>query len=381
MAYKNIFNLKDEKMKKLVTNFLTISSIGLLMLTSCKKNDKLVTDTGSTASGLTSSATTLVLDKTRVNDTTSAISFTFTAPKYTYKSAGTNSLQIDVPSDNWKNAATYQLTGSSLTQTFSTLVFDKLLLKLNLNAGQAAQVNVRVVNSLSTETAIYSNVVPLTVTPFNLTAFLYVVGAYQGWNANAPDSLISATSNGVYTGIINFTANNNQFLILPQEGSYNNKYATNDAQGSTSMTVAQNAPNNFYAPSAAGNYYITLDLNNNTIMFESVNYYSVIGSSTPPLGNGFTVDNDMKYVNGDQAWEITIGMVEAGGFKIRQNHDWGFSWGLLPTPDGVTLTDNSGGNIPINVVGTYKVTFSIPVEPYSLGNPPAVTAPYTLVQQ
>ncbi|WP_461449659.1 SusE domain-containing protein [Mucilaginibacter sp.] len=123
-------------MKKLATRFLAFSSIGLLMMmSSCKKNDKMVTDAGTTSSTLSASSTTLVLDRTRVNDTTAAVTFTFTAPHYTFKSAGTNEIQVDVPGDNWKNAATYQITGNNLKQAFSTVVFDNLVLKLNLPAG------------------------------------------------------------------------------------------------------------------------------------------------------------------------------------------------------------------------------------------------------
>lgn len=345
----------------------------------------MVTDAGTTSSSLTASATTVVLNKALVNDTTTAaVTFTFTAPKYTYKAGGTaNSLQIDVPGDNWKNAATYQITGNTLTQSFTTLIFDNLLLKLNLPAGQASQVNVRVSNALSAETAIYSNVVSLTVTPFNLVSYVYVVGTFQNYTLATADSLQSPTSNGIYSGIINFGTGGNDFLILPQKTNYNNKYAT--TQTSTPTTTATvNAANNLLAPTGGpsnGNYLVTLNINTGAITFEAVNYYSVIGSSTPPLNNDFGVDNDMKFVNGDQAWELTVGMVEAGGFKIRQNHDWGFSWGLLPTPDGVTLTDNSGANIPITAVGTYKVTFTIPVAAYNLTANPPVTATYTLVQQ
>jgi len=366
-------------MKRLLTSFLTLSSITLLMLSSCKKNDKEVTDTGTTSSNLSTSTTTLVLDKTKLTDTSAAITFNFTAPKFTFKSGGgTNSLEVDVDGDNWKSPASYTLNSGVTSQGFSVAVFDALMLQLKIPAYQATKVNIRVVNALSAETAIYSNVVTVTVTAFNLTSFIYVVGDFQGWSDTAPDSLISPTGNGIYTGIINFTTGNPQFLILPAKGTFNNKYATNDPTGSTSSTVAQNAPNNFYAPSGNGYYFITLNIPASTITFEAVNYYSVIGSSTPPLGNGFSVDNDMKYVNGDQDWELTVGMVEAGGFKIRQDHDWTWSWGTLATPDGMTLTDNNGGNIPITAVGNYKITFTIPVAPLSTSATPPVTAAYTL---
>ena len=366
-------------MKKLLTGLLTISTIGLLMLTSCKKNDKMVTDAGSTSSKLSVSNTSPTLSTAMINDTTTIIRFNFTAPNYTYKGAGQqNEIQIDAAGDNWKNPAATVLT--SYSEGFTTFAFAKLLIGLQLPAGKQTTVNVRIANQLSAESALYSNVITLTVTPINLASFIYAVGAFQGWNAGSPDSLVSATSNGIYTGIIDFTAGNNQFLILPAK-NYNNKYATTQTSTPTT-TVTYNAGNNLIAPTAAGDYFVTFNLNTGAITFEQVNSYSAIGSSTPPLGNNYSVDNEMKYVNGDQQWELTIAMVETGGFKIRQNDDWTWSWGTLGTPDGVTLTDASGGNINITTVGTYKLTFNYPVAAYSISATPVpVTATYTLVQQ
>ena len=376
-------------MKKLLTGFLTLSSVALLMMSSCKKNDKMVTDAGSQAGTLSSSTTSLVLQQSMVVDTSAVITFNFTAPKITFKSATLiDQLQVDVPSDNWKSPTAISISSTATSQGFSTLVFDKLLLALNLPVGVPTKVNIRLSNGLSTESALYSNVISLTVTPINLVSYIYIVGQFNGYSTTAPDSLQSATSNGIYTGIIDMPPGNNQFLILPQK-NFNNKYATTLSPATTADSITYaveyvtGGGNNLVAPSAGGYYFITLNTNTNMITIVQTDSYSAIGSSTPPLGNGFSVDNPMKYVNGDQAWEITTPMPETGGFKIRQNDDWTFSWGTIATPDGVTLTDNGGGNIPVNAVGTYKITFTIAPTDYSIAGPPKppVTATYTLVQQ
>jgi hypothetical protein len=363
-------------MKRLLTSFLTLSSIILFMLSSCTKNDVKVKNVGSTSSTLTTTATTLILDKTRLTDTSAAIRFTFTAPTYTYKAVVNNSLQIDAAGDNWKSPASAALSTKAGSQGYNTADFNALLLKLNLPAGKASQVNVRVANALSSDVASYSNVITLTVTPFNLVSFIYVAGAFEGWTVPGAgvDSLISPTSNGIYTGIINFTKGNTAFKLLPNSQNYTGNIGSD---GTTSGLTAASSQSNIVSTDT-GKTLVTVNLNSNTIAFEAVNYYSAIGSSTPPLGNGFTVDNDLKFVNGNQDWELTIGMVAAGGFKIRQNHDWGWSWGVLPTPDGVTLTDNNGGNIPIATVGNYKITFTIPIAPYNVSATPPVTALYTV---
>ncbi|RYE23395.1 MAG: DUF5111 domain-containing protein, partial [Sphingobacteriaceae bacterium] len=290
----------------------------------------------------------------------------------------TNTLQIDKPGDNWANPTSVILGTNVLTQGYSTADFDALLLKLGLTGGVASPVQIRVVHSISSNvTPVYSNVVNITATPFYLTSWLYVVGEFQGYSTSSPDSLLSATSNGIYTGIINFPAGKNQFLILPAK-NFNNKYATSNPTGATSTTVGYNASNNLFAPSVPGQYIITLNLNTNTISFALANTYSVIGSTTP--GGNYSTDVDLtKYVNdGNTGWTGTVAMT-AGKFKIRQNHDWTFSWGDISPADGKNLTSASGGDINLAAAGNYKVSFAIPIS--AIGATPSVTATYGIVKQ
>ena len=383
--------IKKNEMKTLLTKFLAISSIALLMLASCKKDGALVTSDGGKAGALNSNTTTLALDKSKLNDTTKVINFTFTKPVYNFNAAVTNTLQIDSSGDNWKKPTSFTLGAGKLSQGFSTSDFNALLLKLNLHVGKASQVQVRVQHSVGASTIIYSNVLNLTVTPFNLQSWVYVPGAYEGWGnpGAAEDSLYSATSNGIYTGIINFTVGNNQFLIVPVKGSWSNKYATTDASstGGTSSSysteLVTGGGNNFYAPSIAGQYVVTLNVNTNTLTIVPANSYSVIGDGA----QGWSAGNDvaMKYINdGNQNWIVTTPLVSTGSIKIRQNDDWAFSWGI-PKPgsagDGVTgtLNNSSNNNIPVPINGNYMVTFGIPIT--TTGTTPSVTATYTLTKQ
>ena len=374
-------------MKTALTKFLALSSMALLMLASCKKNDPMIKTNGGTAGALTANSTNLVLDKSKLTDTSTIIHFTFTKPVFGYSAAVVNTLEIDPAGDNWAKPTSVTLGTNVLSQGYSTAVFNALLLKLNLPAGVASQVQVRVVHNIGPGAKpIYSNVLNMTVTPFNLTSFLYLAGAFEGWanykgTGGAQDSIVSVTGNGVYVGVVNFTAGNNQFLVLPVKGDWSHKYATNDPQNTTSSTVAYDAPNNYYAPAAPGLYLITFNTNTNTISFDLVNHYSLIGSAPP--GNDWNTDSDMKYVSGDQAWEVVVPMA-VGEFKVRQNHDWGNSWGI-PKPgtagDGIaaTLNNTSNTNVQITAAGNYKVTFSIPFS--VVGSSPSVTATYTSVKQ
>ena len=370
-------------MKKVLTKFLALSSIGLLMLSACKKDGSLVTTNGGKPGALSASVTTLVLDKTKLTDT--VMTFTFTQPNFGYNAAVTNTLQIDAAGDNWAKPTSVTIPTKKGVQGYSTADFNNLLLKLNLAGGVTSQVQVRVQHSLGAGAApIYSNVLSLTVTPFNLTSFLYTVGSFQGWTQNNMDSLISATSNGIYTGVINFTEGNRDFLVVPVRGSYDNKYATNDPVGTTSSTVTVGAPNNFFAPATPGIYKVELNINTKTISFApATEYYSIIGTITP--GGNFSTDADLKYVNNGDAtetWEGTF-TFPSGTYKFRRSHDWTYSWGIpKPGSDGVgvanTLNDSSNDNITLAAAGTYKFTFTIPP---GADNKPSVTATYNVVKQ
>jgi len=372
-------------MKTSLTNFFTYGGIALLALASCNKNDVKVTTNGGSPGTLSTSTTNLVLDKAKVGDTTTAaISFTSSAPSYGFKAAVTTTLQVDAVGDNWKNPASYTLAANDYNMSFTTPVFNGLLLKLNLPAATASKVNVRLSFSLSPSVINYSNVLSITVTPFNLTSWLYTTGNFAGWENPGPleDSLISVTGNGVYTGIIDFVTpaapGDDEFLVLPVKGSWTNKYATNDPMHTTSATVAYNGPNNFFAP-GEGYYIVTVDINKNTITFQKCDFYSVIGSAPP--GTAWSTDTPLKFINdGTNTWEVNNLAMVVGEYKIRQDDAWSNSWGPAAAANTLVSSGAVGdGNIQLTTAGNYNISFIMP--PTAFGNSGLATTTYAAVKQ
>jgi hypothetical protein len=366
-------------MKTILTKFLVLSGVTLLMLSSCKKDGVLVTSNGGTPGALTASSTTPALNKNSLTDPTAVVTFTFTQPTYGFNAAVTNTLQIDAANDNWAKPMSVTLGTKVLTQSYATADFNNLLLKLGLTGGVTTTVKVRIASAISSSiTPVYSNVVTLTVTPFNLASWLYVTGAFSNWvnPGAAEDSLLSATGNGIYVGIINFTAGNNQFLILPAK-NWNHKYATSGSS-TPSTTVSLDAGNNLNAPTAAGQYLVTFNLNTGTISFALADYYSVIGDAA----QGWSTDVPMKYINdGNGNWAVTLPLVSTGSFKVRRNFDWTNSWGVPKSGSagfGVanTLNNSSNNNITIAASRTYTVTFNAPATAF--GSPALATTTYTV---
>ncbi len=375
-------------MKAIQTKLLAFGGIALLLLAACKKNDAIVTSNGGKPGALSASTVSLTLDRTKVADTSSVITFNFSNANYGFNAAVTNTLQIDVPADNWAKPASATLATKVYSQGYATAVFNKLLLQLGLPGGAAAQIQVRVVHSISSAVApVYSNVLSLTVTPFNLASSLYIVGGYQGWSPGSADSLVSPTSNGVYNGLINFTAGsgNNNFKVLLNKQNYNNSYgyaATlpsgtlnlgNDNLTVTNESVTQasgggnlfslTAPSDDAAVNITANF-VTLDVNKNTISLVPMQW-GVVGDASPggwPNGSGTQSDTNMKFDATNQVWYVNTHLTAGGNIKFRLNHDWGYNLGGT----NGTLSGNNGPNIPIATTGNYLVTMDLVHNTYSI---------------
>jgi len=346
-------------MRTMFTKFLAFSSVALLMLASCKKDENRAIATSGTGGNLTASSTTPALSKT--NLTATAITFNLTSANFGFQAATTNTLQIDVASDNFAKPKETVLGAGVKTQSFTNLDFNNLLLALNMPTGQSSQVQARIKYQLSSTTApVYSNVVNLTVTPFAISSSVYVPGAYEGWKPSVADSLVSATSNGIYTGIINFTGSDLNFkIVTSRSDSWN---GTNYGVGSSPGTVSgSSSAGNLTAP-ADGGLLLTLDLNQNTLSFTP--QWSIIGDAT---AGGWGTDTNMFFDKTNNLWYITTKLVSNGtnGLKFRFKNDWTVNLG---GSNGTLTQGGANINIPATAVGgdTYKITLDPVANTYTL---------------
>jgi hypothetical protein len=332
-------------MKKNLTKLLAVSGIGLLLLSACKKDGTLVKANSGTAGTLTASTNSLILDKTKYDSTTNVINFSFT----------------------WANPTSVVLGANTLSQGYATADFNSMLLKLNLPAGVASQVNVRIVHSISpTITPVYSNVLSLTVTPFNLISYVYVPGTYQStvtasqWIPATADSLVSPTDNGVYTGYVYFQGGDN-FKITPAP-NWNTSY------GDAGSGAISTSGGNLSSP-GKGLYLVTVDLNKNTIAYAIEDHtWSLIGTAAVD----WNTDIQMPFVQNSNVYQTTYALNSAGQFKFRADDAWTLSLGDVSPVDG-QLTSNNGANVNVPSNGNYVISLS-------WGNP--LLAPtYTLVKQ
>lgn len=106
---------------------------------------------------------------------------------------------------------------------------------------------------------------------------------------------------------------------------------------------------------SAGNYLITLNLNDLTYSVEAIDIWGIIGSAT---ANGWDSDTDMLYdVNNKDAgiWYINGVTLSDGEIKFRANDDWAVNYGDTGA-DGVL--DAGGDNIAVSA-GTYNIVLNL----------------------
>lgn len=202
-------------MKKIFISFLALSGVVLLMLSSCKKDEtKAYSSIGGTGT-LSASTTSPALSKN--NADANAVIFNWQSTTVTGNpSAITYTLQFDKKGNNFASAREITVTGTTASVTQGAM--NTVLLNLGLPDGVAASVEARLKSVIAPNAApAYSNVLTLTVTPYSLISYVYVPGAYQGWDPSKAPALASATSNGIYTGVIEVPASSTslEFKITP----------------------------------------------------------------------------------------------------------------------------------------------------------------------
>lgn len=218
-------------MKKIIA--LSFALIAGLLIFSCSTDRDKTTVIPLTNPTVQSNKTEVVLNKE--DGDKDAISFSFTNPTSNLGLPNSNQLEIALKGTNFAKSRLVNLPKDLTTVVFKTQEFNSLLLNLDLPTGVASNLEVRIKSSYSSLDGspfnlpvVFSNVLPLSATPYTLASFLYVVGEFQGFNPATAQEIVSPTSNGIYEGTINFTAANSKFLILPTRVDYVGKYGSND---------------------------------------------------------------------------------------------------------------------------------------------------------
>lgn len=327
---------------KNIFKFLFVSFIASLLF-SCEKDEDRAVIGNVTEGLLRSDKTDLTLAQENADQT--AVTLSWDDPSYGPNLALANQLEIALEGTDFQNAKAVDLAAGSSSISYTVQDFNALLLNAGATAGETEKFELRLKSSAGASIPeTYSPVIKMTVKTYALISYLYVPGAYQEWNPATAETLVSATSNGIYIGYIKFTAPDSEFKITT-ERNWDNSYGTTD-----NKNLVYNGGGNLKAANAG---YQKLTVNTNTLTFALEAYsWGVIGDATP---GGWDVDTDLSWNSTNQTWEIAnIALVGGKELKFRLNDAWSVNYG----GSNGSLVDG-GDNIKVAESGNYKIVFDL----------------------
>ncbi|WP_185967849.1 SusE domain-containing protein [Formosa sediminum] len=132
----------------------------------------------------------------------------------------------------------------------------------------------------------------------------------------------------------------------------NNDWSFNYGDNDTDGSLDDGGDN---IPVTAGNYLVTLNLNDLTYSLEAIeNLWGIVGDATPNGWDGPDTVLNMDYTT-EGIWYLNGVTLTTGEMKFRANNDWGVNYGDTGA-DGIL--DDGGDNIAITA-GTYDIILDL----------------------
>jgi len=329
----------------------------------CKKEANLtVLKTASFGDGssLSASATSVTLSK--ANDTTSVVTFSWPAVKYTIKASVTYTLQIDVPADTvgtnaWANAKKIVVGNDVLSKSYLGKDLNTLATDMGIAPGTEGTLVVRV-QSYQDQYA-YSKTVVLKVKPYQPIAIyplLYIPGNYQGWSpGTAPTA--AALKPKIYEGYVYMAPADNYYFKFTSAQDWDH---INYGDAGAGAITTDGLAGGLLSP---GPGYVQVSINLNTNTWSAVpTTWSILGDASP---GGWNTDTQLTYDVAKEVWTVTCDMKKDGSFKFRANNNWVIDFGvnadgnLAYADSPVFGYDGSVQNITVPADGNYTITLDL----------------------
>jgi hypothetical protein len=268
---------------KHLSKIFILSAI-IILVWSCKKDEKRVIFTGGTAPVLTASKSDSI-PLSFITKDNEALQLSWTNPNYQFNT-GISSLnvnyaiEIDTAGANFTNPNKQVISlGTDLSRTFTQSTFnDYLLNQLQLVPAMSHDIEIRVTSTLvGGAEALSSSVLGFKVIPYAIppkvmpptTGHLYLVGSATpggdatGWNnpVPVPSQEFTQITPLLYEITIPLIGGK-EYLFIPLNGNWDHKYAVKDntiAGLNGGGDFGFDFPKNFPGPAASGNYKIQVD--------------------------------------------------------------------------------------------------------------------------
>jgi hypothetical protein len=377
-------------MKKIL-NFIIVAIVTSLFLAACDKRDSVPYYQSGTAPVLTSSTTAVA--PTPADSLKPVLSFSWTNPKYPADSSASPVkyiLQIDSSGRQFGKAVSFILSGVQ-ADTLSAKQINTIALGFGAYYNVAFKLDIRLISSYTNnDQQLFSNTITLTYTPYVIppkvkppsTKQLFLVGSASAgaWSnpVPVPTQQFEMVDSVDYAGVFNLSAGG-QYLLLPQNGDWTNKYAvTSSSVPATGGPFGYNGGDNTYnsnftGPATAGLYEIWVNFQNGTF---TVTPYGepllpdslfLVGGASPGGWNNPVPEPSQVFtrINSTQ-FQLTVPLSAVGQYLLLPvNGDWTNKFavanGNVPASggsfgyNGGNGTYNTNFNGPTNA-GTYTIT-------------------------
>jgi hypothetical protein len=333
---------------------------------------------------------TTAITPTPADSLRNVLALSWSNPHYATDSATElYTIQIDSSGRNFSKAVNIQVSGA-LSDSLTAKQINTIALGFGFAYNVAYKMDVRLISSYANNNEqLLSNVITLTYTPYVIppkvappaTKQLFLVGSATvgGWNnpVPVPSQQFEMVDSVDYAGVFNLSGGQ-QYLILPKNGDWSNKYAVANSNvpatgGSFGYNGNDNTYNtNFTGPANSGLYQISVNFQAGTF---SVTPYTqflpdsvfIVGSATAGGWNNPVPEPGqvLTRINSTQ-WQVNLPL--SGGQQyllLPVNGDWSNKFavasGTIPASGGAfgynggNGTFNTNFNGPANS-GTYTVT-------------------------
>jgi hypothetical protein len=375
--------------------FKTILAVvtSALFLTACNKVDDLQTYSNGMASTLTASSQTLAA--TAADSLTDLVTFNWTNSNYSTAQANHKYIiQIDSVGRSFSHAYSREVMGA-LTTTFTAKEINDILLGFGFSFNVAYSIEARVISSYGNNNErYYSSPIAITATPYKIppavalpfTNHLYIVGGATdfGWNnANPmpPVRELTRMDETTWAGIFHLSGSS-AYLLLPEAGSWSNKYSVQDNSipgAANAGSFGYNLPQDIPGSVAQGDnwYKMIFDFQIGRYTVTKVNNalgqdLYITGDATPSSWTNSPPPSQRFTCLTNGVFEITMAFVPGKVYKfLNTNGQWQPQFGGDNATGGDLGANYGGGNDPAAiptpaVAGNYKVTVNFLTNKYTV---------------
>ena len=316
---------------------------------SCEEDDKLMPVASLQQAPVVSLLNNVDVTINEENASQELVPLSWTAANYDVAVPITYQVEIGLLGNDFANAVEIGST-SDLSFSISGEDLNMALWEWGVYPGLEAPVEARVVSFVDENLEEgESQPIQLNVTGFAPEEMeqgaLYVATQYPDytWNWMNAQTICSPENNGVYTGFLNVSSDNEHYF-LPAGGDLT-------IYGASNIDNLLEPDGEGIIPAESGYFQVAVNTNTRAYSFAPAQF-GIIGSSTP---SGWDADTDMTYDAETMMWSITTNMVP-GEFKFRANDAWDLNYGVGANPGALA---QDGPNIAFDGEGEFTITMSL----------------------